>query len=112
LTARHPVRTRRLDFKRFVFGRAVGRILINAGLGRMSALEANRNAASSIRMWYGVTLGLREPIRRREFITLIGAAAVAWPRAARGQEAQKPIRIGVLPFGSPSNAYDRLPFEA
>jgi len=50
-------------------------------------------------------------MRRREFITLIGGAA-AWPLAARGQEPQKPIRIGVLPFGSPSNAYDRSLFEA
>src|SRR5262245_22299001 len=37
LTARHPARAERLDFKRFVFGRAVGRVFINASLGRMSA---------------------------------------------------------------------------
>jgi len=41
LTARHPARAERLDFKRFIFGRAVGRALINAGIGRMSALGAN-----------------------------------------------------------------------
>ena len=29
-------------FKRFIFGRAVGRALINAGIGRMSALGTNR----------------------------------------------------------------------
>src|SRR5215472_11275841 len=42
LTARHPARAERLDFKRFVFGRAVGHALINAGFGRTSALGANR----------------------------------------------------------------------
>ena len=41
LTARHPARAERLDFKRFIFGR-VGRVLINASIGRMSALGANR----------------------------------------------------------------------
>ena len=42
LTARHPARTERVDFKRFIFGRAVGRALINADIGRMCALGANR----------------------------------------------------------------------
>ena len=42
LTPRHPTRAGRHDFKRFIFGRAVGRALINAGIGRMSALGANR----------------------------------------------------------------------
>ena len=42
LTARHPARAERLDFKRFVFGRAVGRVLINAGIGRRSAVGAKR----------------------------------------------------------------------
>jgi len=35
-------RAERLDFKRFIFGRAVGRAFINAGIGRMSALGAKR----------------------------------------------------------------------
>src|SRR5215471_19795289 len=42
LTARQPALAERLDFKRFVFGRAAGRVLINAGIGRMSALGAHR----------------------------------------------------------------------
>lgn len=48
-------------------------------------------------------------LRRREFLSVVGGAALAWPLAARAQQPTMPV-IGYLSTGSPES--DAVPFLA